>query len=151
MLFSLSVTPSADSHNAHTQPSGAYHYHGNPKALFDDHDNKMASPVIGFAADGFPIFGSYFDDNGTIRKATSSYQLKQGNRPSGAGNPGRTYDGTFVDDYEYIEGAGDLDECNGMSVNGIYGYYVTDSYPYLLGCFQGTPNTSFRKKKMGKR
>ena len=136
-----------DSHNAHTQPSGAYHYHGNPKALFDDGDNKIPSPVIGFAADVFPVFGSYFDDNGTIRKATSSYQLKQGNRPSGAGNPGGIYDGTFVDDYEYVEGAGDLDDCNGMSVNGVYGYYVTDRYPYLLGCFRGTPNGSFRKRR----
>ncbi|WP_394154829.1 YHYH protein [Loktanella salsilacus] len=25
----------ADAHNAHTQPNGLYHYHGNPMALFD--------------------------------------------------------------------------------------------------------------------
>lgn len=136
-----------DSHNAHTQPDGTYHYHGNPKALFNDSDGSVASPVIGFAADGFPIFGSYFNDNGTIRKAISSYQLRGGSRPSDNGNPGGTYDGTFIDDYEYIEGAGDLDECNGMTVNGVYGYYITDSYPYILGCFSGTPDASFEKSR----
>ena len=26
----------ADAHNAHTQPDGMYHYHGDPMALFDD-------------------------------------------------------------------------------------------------------------------
>ncbi len=134
-----------DSHNAHTQPNGLYHYHGNPKALFDDSDSSVASPVIGFAADGFPIFGSYFDDNGTIRKALSSYQLKNGSRPSDGNNPSGIYDGTFVDDYEYIKTSGDLDECNGMTVNGIYGYYVTESYPHVLGCFKGTPDESFLK------
>ena len=40
-----------DSHNAHAQPDGTYHYHGSPFALFAD-DNSQSSPVIGFAADG---------------------------------------------------------------------------------------------------
>ena len=65
----------ADEHNAHTQPDGTYHYHGNPKALFDETDPSEPSPVIGFAADGFPIFGSYISDGGTIRAAESSYRL----------------------------------------------------------------------------
>ena len=55
------------------------------------------------------------------------------------------YDGTYVDDYQYAAGSGDLDECNGMSVGGSYGYYVTDTYPWGLGCFKGTPDTSFDK------
>ena len=142
-----------DRHNAHAQANGAYHYHGSPLALFDHHDDTKASPVIGFAADGFPIFGSYFDDNGTYRKATSSYQLKVGARPTGAGEPGEAispfagdhYDGRFRDDYQYVENAGDLDECNGMTVNGVYGYYVTDTFPYVLACFSGSPDASFNK------
>ncbi|MGD1928577.1 MAG: YHYH protein [Leptolyngbyaceae cyanobacterium] len=138
-----------DAHHAHTQPNGEYHYHGNPHALFDDSDNSKVSPVIGFAADGFPIFGSYFDDNGNIRKALSSYQLKRGERPSGEGNPGGTYDGEFNDDYEYVEGAGDLDDCNGMTIDGIYGYYVTEDYPYVIVCYRGTPDNSFRKTGSG--
>jgi len=134
-----------DSHNAHPQPDGSYHYHGSPNALFTS-DQAVLSPVIGFAADGFPIYGSYFDDNGTIRKATSSYQLKSGSRTAINGiNPSGTYDGTYVDDYEYVANSGDLDECNGMTVDGQYGYYITDSYPWVMGCFKGTPDPSFNK------
>lgn len=133
----------ADEHNAHTQPDGTYHYHGNPMAMFEQENATQASPVIGFAADGFPIFGSYINDNGTIRKATTSYRLKSGTR---AGGPGGTHDGTFIDDWEYVEGSGDLDECNGMVQDGVYGYVVTETYPHVMGCFTGTPDESFNKR-----
>lgn len=136
----------ADAHNAHTQPDGSYHYHGNPNAMFDDDPEANGSPVIGFAADGFPIYGSYFLDTatGTVRKATSGYTLKQGTRPTSATDPGRTYDGTYVDDWEFT-GSGDLDACNGMTVDGQYGYYVTDTYPWVIGCLSGVPHDSFDK------
>jgi hypothetical protein len=135
-----------DSHNAHTQPDGTYHYHGNPKALFAD-DGSAVSPVIGFAADGFAIRGSWIDDGGTIRRVTSSYRLKSGTRDAvGNANPGGTFDGTFVDDWEYVEGQGDLDECNGMTVDGVYSYYVTDAFPWVLRCYRGTPDGSFNKR-----
>ncbi|MFN4203272.1 MAG: YHYH protein [Tabrizicola sp.] len=133
-----------DEHNAHTQPDGTYHYHGNPLALFVQDHAHDPSPVIGFAADGFPIFGSYIADGGQVRKARSSYQLKSGTRPGG---PGGVYDGTFIDDWVYVAGSGDLDACNGMMQDGIYGYVVTDSYPHVLGCFTGTPDPSFRKRR----
>lgn len=132
----------ADEHNAHTQPDGTYHYHGNPVALFEQINPTSASPVIGFAADGFPIFGSYIADGDEIRVAKSSYQLKAGER---SGGPGGTYDGTFIDDWEFVEGSGDLDECNGMEQDGVYGYVVTAIYPHVLGCFAGTPHESFKK------
>jgi len=63
-----------------------------------------------------------------------------------AGDPGGPYDGTYRDDYEYVAGQGDLDACNGMSVNGQYGYYVTTGFPYLVGCYTGTPDASFLKR-----
>ena len=66
-------------------------------------------------------------------------------RPSGPDDPGGTYDGTFRDDYEYVPSAGDLDECNGMTVDGVYGYYITDAFPYIVACFRGIPNLSFQK------
>lgn len=131
-----------DSHNAHTQPDGSYHYHGSPNALFDV-ESIIESPVVGFAADGFPIYGSYFNDGATVRRAVSSYQLRSGSRSSG---PGGNHDGTFIDDYAYVSGVGDLDECNGMFVDGRYGYYITEAYPYVLGCFRGTPDDSFLKR-----
>ncbi|MBM4197772.1 MAG: YHYH protein [Gammaproteobacteria bacterium] len=137
----------ADAHNAHTQPDGSYHYHGNPNAMFDESPGPKGSPVIGFAADGFPIYGSYFLDpaTGTVRKAISGYTLKSGSRGIKSNtNPGGTYDGTYTSDWEFT-GAGDLDSCNGMTVNGQYGYYVTDTYPWVMRCFTGTPNESFNK------
>ena len=141
------MSPSAnfgtDVHNAHTQPDGRYHYHGDPLAMYGE--SSEVSPVIGFAADGFPIYGPYFDDGGTIREARSGFSLKIGSRPSGASDPGGDYDGTFVDDYEYT-GAGDLDECNGMTIDGQYGYYVTRTYPWVLACLKGAPDASFDKR-----
>ena len=136
----------ADSHNAHVQPGGLYHYHGNPNAMFDDSPGPHGSPVIGFAADGFPIYGSYFFDRktGSVRKALSGYTVKEGLRPSDPSSPGGSYTGLYVNDYEYTA-SGDLDECNGMSVRGQYGYYVTDNYPWVMKCFVGTPNETFVK------
>jgi hypothetical protein len=139
----------ADTHNAHTQPDGAYHYHGNPRAMFKSLFPDKASPVIGFAADGFPIYGPYIEENGVVRRVRSSYSLRVGPRQhqkNQAYFPGGVYDGTFRDDYEYIEGSGDLDKCNGMLRNGQYAYYVTYTYPWVMGCFKGTPDPSFRKK-----
>ena len=147
-----------DIHNAHTQPTGLYHYHADPNSIFENNcDNvSSASPVIGFAADGFPLYGSCIDDNGTIRKAQSSYQLKNDGGPRQAvagyqtptGGTGSiassNYDGQFRGDWEYVENTGDLDECNGMTVDGQYGYYVTDSFPWVLACYSGTPDRSFR-------
>ncbi|MEO1021875.1 MAG: YHYH protein [Bacteroidota bacterium] len=137
----------ADANNAHTQPDGTYHYHGNPNAMFDDNPGDQGSPVIGFAADGFPVFGSYFFDEqtNTVRKAISGYTLRNGNRPGpDSSDPGGVYDGTYIDDYEFTD-AGDLDACNGMTVNGQYGYYITDSYPWMIACHSGTVNNSFSK------
>ena len=146
-----------DSHNAHAQPDGTYHYHGDPKAMYELDSTTNPSPLIGFAADGFPIYGPYFNDNGTVRKATPCYILKNNggarSKLSSEPNsdfPGGNYDGTYIQDYEYssannLAGTCDLDECNGMTIDGIYGYYVTDSYPWVLKCFKGTPNQSFKK------
>ena len=133
-----------DSHNAHVQPNGSYHYHGTPNAMFAA-DTAVESPLVGFAADGFPIFGSWFDDDGTVRKALPSYRLKTGTRQavSGYTTPSGDYDGTYRDDYEYIEGLGDLDECNGMQVDGVYGYFISDAYPYIMGCLKGQMDPSF--------
>lgn len=136
-----------DNHHAHTQPDGRYHYHGNPVALFDDNPGPNGSPLIGFAADGFPVYGSFFkDETGTVRKAIPGFELKKGTRPTGDGSPGGAYDGLYRADYEFT-GAGDLDECNGMTVNGTYGYYVTDSYPWIVACLRGQPDPTFVKSR----
>ena len=137
----------ADLHNAHVQPDGTYHYHGNPKTLFDDSPSGDGSPVIGFAADSFPIYGPYIYDvaTGAYRKVISGYTLKSNSRGARTdSNPGGSHTGIYEADWEWTD-AGDLDECNGMTYKGQYGYYVTDEFPYILNCFIGTPASSFTK------
>ncbi|MGI9278106.1 MAG: YHYH protein [Endozoicomonas sp.] len=148
-----------DEHNAHVQPDGTYHYHGDPKAMYfqDCESQGQESPVIGFAADGFPVYGPCFSDpdDGVVRKVRSSFVLKSGTRQfvspyttPVAGNgavSSNNYNGQFTGDYEYQANSGDLDECNGMTLNGQYGYYITDRYPWTMACFKGTPDSSFSK------
>jgi hypothetical protein len=51
--------------------------------------------------------------------------------------------GAFTQDFEYIPGYGDLDECNGRIgvtpefPDGIYYYMVTDEFPYFSRCLKG--------------
>ena len=126
-------------------PTGPTTITARPRSCPAVRSGRRASGVIGFAADGFPIYGSWADLGDGIRQLRSSYRLRAGDRPTGAGNPGGTYDGTYRDDYEYVEGHGDLDECNGMTVDGQYAYYVTNAFPYMTNCFVGTPDPSFDK------
>lgn len=140
-----------DDNNAHVQPDGTYHYHGIPNGILQDVSQSMHSPLIGYAADGFPIYVRYSYENALesssgIALLKSSYRIKSGSRPDG---PGGTYDGSFVQDYEYVEGLGDLDECNGRFgvtpeyPNGIYYYVLTNTYPVIPRCLKGTPDSSF--------
>ena len=150
-----------DDYSAHVQPGGLYHYHSTPEALHTLECTGIAeSPVIGFARDGFPIYGPCFTDaDDEIRAAQSSFELKVGVRqdvdgfetPTVVGNvSSEEYNGQFIGDFVYREGAGDLDECNGMVVDGQYGYYITDQYPYVLSCYSGTPSTTFGADEPGR-
>lgn len=121
-----------DSQNAHVGPDGLYHYHGVANALVKSAGNGP----IGYAADGFPIvYGG---------SEKPSYQLKSGNRPSGGSNPGGRYDGTYVQDYDYVAGSGTLDQCNGRVLNGTYTYFATENYPYLPRCLWGTVSADLK-------
>ena len=58
-----------DSCCGHPQQTGVYHYHKYPscvKSPFAD-DGKQHSPIIGFAFDGFPLYGPY-DAAGVMAK-----------------------------------------------------------------------------------
>ncbi|WP_051206517.1 YHYH protein [Oceanospirillum maris] len=142
-----------DQNNAHVQPDGAYHYHGMPEGFITKRGGNSATmTLIGWAADGFPIYARYgysvADDTSSELKAiTGSYQLVSSvsaSRPSTTTYPM----GTFQQDWEYIAGSGDLDECNGRVgvtpefPNGIYHYYATDTYPYFQRCVKGEVTTS---------
>lgn len=139
--LSGAVALGVDANHAHVQPTGAYHYHGLPIGLLESLNVKPGkeSPQIGWAADGFPIYALYGKN---AKELSSSYRLKKGNRDIGG-----KYDGTFVADYEFIKGSGDLDECNGIKFNGTYSYFLTHHFPVVPRCFHGTPDQSFKKKR----
>ncbi|MEM6910745.1 MAG: YHYH protein [Verrucomicrobiota bacterium] len=138
-----------DQNHAHVQSTGAYHYHGIPTGLLrqlpgSDEETLL---LVGYAADGFPI---YVETSGEGPRP--SYQLKEGLRPDG---PGGAFDGRFLADFEYVDGLGDLDEANGTFGStpeypeGIYHYYLTDTFPFVPRYFKGTPDPSLRHRGRG--
>ncbi len=158
------VSLGLDWNNAHVQPTGAYHYHGIPAELLKQEITQDKDMVLlGWAADGFPIYGpwGYRDPESAhsgLLQLKSSYRIKDGYRPSGESGPGGRYDGSFVQDFEYVEGLGDLDRCNGRFgvtpefPEGTYYYVLTEDYPFIPRYFKGTPDPSFdRRAQRGNR
>lgn len=160
---------------------GNYHHHQNPSAFKLDLtvlsticnlynaeglyaiDSTKHSPLIGFAYDGFPIYGAYAykNTNGTggIVRMNSSYTLRNittrttsptGGTVSAGPNVSTTYPlGYFREDYQYNATSTAtpdyLDIHNGRFCvtpeypNGTYCYFATvdkkwnSSYPYVVG------------------
>ncbi|SHM75065.1 YHYH protein [Roseibium suaedae] len=145
-----------DQYNAHVQPDGTYHYHGVPEGLMSARGTDGAPALLGYAADGFPIYGPYgyasSTGSGGLVKLKSSYRMKQGSR---SGGPGGRYNGKFTQDWTYAAASGDLDQCNGRFAvtreypEGTYHYVLTDSFPFIPRCWMGTPDTSFSRLKAG--
>lgn len=139
-----------DSNNAHVQPTGEYHYHGMPVALLanagaSDSNRKMV--LVGWAGDGYPVYARYCYSNANdattaLKVCTGSYVL---DTTPDAGRPSTSLAplGTFVSDWNYSAGHGDLDDCNGRTgvtpefPNGTYYYMATDTYPFFSRCLKG--------------
>jgi hypothetical protein len=161
--------------------NGNYHHHQNPSAFNLDLkvisticnlyaadglyaiDSTKHSPLIGFAYDGFPIYGAYANKNvngtGGIVRMKSSYVLRNittrttysnGTTVTGGPDVSSTYQlGYFREDYQYNATSTStpdyLDEHNGRFCvtpeypNGIYCYFATvdsnwnSAYPYVVG------------------
>jgi YHYH protein len=81
--------PTFDASNAHQPPSGTYHYHSNPLALrfqlgdnvkwdagqgkyVEDVSALRHSPILGWARDGYPIYGPYGYANCSATGTTSA-------------------------------------------------------------------------------
>jgi len=160
---------------------GNYHHHQNPSAFSLDLkvisdvctlysadglyaiDSSKHSPLIGFAYDGFPIYGAYAyknaDGTGEITRMKSSYTLRSittrttnasGTAVTAGPVVSTTYPlGYFREDYQYnvpVSSSQDyLDSHNGRFCktpeypNGIYCYFATvdenwnSAYPYVVG------------------
>lgn len=159
--------------------NGNYHHHQNPSAFkldidvisticnLYDADGLYAisatehSPLIGFAYDGYPIYGAYgyANANGTggITRMKSSYELAnyavRTHHPDGTDvDDGPAVDATyflgyFREDYQFVSNPAEdyLDEHNGRFCvtpeypNGTYCYFATvdenwnSAYPYVVG------------------
>lgn len=159
---------------------GNYHHHQNPSAfkldlevvsdicnLYDAEglyaiDDTEHSPLIGYAYDGFPIYGAYgyknTDGTGGIVRIKSSYELRTEMTTRNTHADGSSVDqgapinntyflGYFREDYKYVEQTESdyLDEHNGRFAvtpeypDGTYAYYATvdenwnSAYPYVVG------------------
>jgi hypothetical protein len=168
---------------------GNYHHHQNPSAFNLDQlvisnicdlypadglyaiNPDQQSPLIGFAYDGFPIYGAYAyknaDGTGGITRLKSGYHLRNitarthhadGTDVADGAPINATYPlGYFREDYEYIASAEPevLDEHNGRFCvtpeypEGIYCYFATvdenwnSAYPYAVGpTFYGVKSAS---------
>lgn len=153
---------SFDAAKGHPQQQGNYHYHQRPTALIEQLDpgntGQKHSPIIGFAFDGFPIYGPYgfanADGTGGVERMETGYRTRNITVRNTLANgqsvlPGPTVAsvalGSYVEDYEYIAGLGDLDQYNGRFAvtpeypEGTYAYFATIDaagapvYPYLIG------------------
>ena len=65
-------------------------------------------------------------DDGTLIVADQRHGLAK-IEVDGTVEPFGKFDGAFKEDYEFVAGSGDLDECNGKFVNGQYKYFATES------------------------
>lgn len=154
--LSGAVNLGLDAHKAHVQPTGAYHYHGLGQGLLARR-KPGAMTQVGWAADGYPIYLPWAhkearDAKSPLVEVRPSYRLKAGTRPGGNEGPGGRYDGTYVQDYEFARGSGDLDAHNGRVCvtpefpQGTYCYFLSDAFPFVPRSFQGTPDPSFQQR-----
>ena len=170
-----------------TLAGGSYHHHQNPSAfniaavqlstvcniyLADGlyvPDSTRHGPLIGFAFDGYPIYGGYGYTNrlavSAIKRMVPSFRKRsistRTTLPNGttASSPGPTLAaqplGSYYEDYEQVSGLGDLDEHNGRFCvtpeypQGTYAYFATidragnSVFPYIMGpTYYGVVETS---------
>jgi len=141
--------------HGHSGPGGIYHYHADSNCIhwhaeegetmydynLESRRNLSThSKIVGFALDGYSIYGyTGWNDDGEVVEMTSSYRLKEGADGSGG-----------IDDYEYVQGLGTLDACNGIFSatpdwpEGMYHYHTTMvngeggiGFPYFINCYAG--------------
>ena len=135
---------------AHPQQAGAYHSHTTPYRFYRYAAAGKHSPLVGFAFDGYPVYGPYgyvtaTDSTSGVKYMKSGYSLRsittRTTLPYGVAltpaqygpDVSTTYPiGYYCEDYEWLaSNGGDLDEYNGRFCvtpeypAGTYAYFVT--------------------------
>jgi len=135
---------------AHPQQQGAYHSHAKPYRLYQAGGTDAHSPIVGYAFDGYPVYGPYgytdpMNPASGISRMKSGYSQRnittRTTLPYGVALNASQYGpavsttypiGTYVEDYEWLaSNGGDLDIYNGRFCvtpeypEGIYAYFVT--------------------------
>jgi hypothetical protein len=127
------------------------------------------SPIIAYAFDGFPIYGPYECTDAScsgVHELLSSWDNvgysagTVGCTSSAACGSTRTCAAVMINgapqtacvpktcswtNNQYVAKSGNsyLDRCNGhYGPNGDYHYHATLTFPYLLGCYRGTPTSN---------
>lgn len=147
----------------HSSPFFEYHHHALDLAFVDTSIHNQHSPLIGYAFDGYPVYGpyGYTDANDTISaiiRMTPRWQKRNITQrttlPGGTSLQASQYGpaiggqyplGCYREDYEFVVSSGTLDTHNGRFgktpefPNGVYAYFMTlDSlnaplYPNAVG------------------
>lgn len=151
--------PDMDAANGHSTPTNMYHHHFDNLKLHN-WDSTHHSPIVGYAWDGYPIYGPYAyantDGTGGIKRMRSGYQTYTYTTRTSGPAVGGTYPiGCFIEDWHFVSGSGDLDAHNGRFCktpeypSGTYAYFTTVDaslnpvYPYFIGpTFYGTVDMS---------
>lgn len=163
---------------AHQPGNGEYHYHANPLCLrYQLNDNlvganvgtnsaaftetpaaKTHSPLLGWAYDGYPVYGPYAYATASsatsgVRRMVSSFAIRKDNTTTRTSLPvwaqayqGRTTAltlteygpavsatyplGRYVEDYDFTAGSGDLDQYNGRF--GVTPEFSAGTYAYFV-------------------
>lgn len=99
-----------DSCQGHPMGTGIYHYHSLSLCQEGSEEGEEHSPLVGYALDGFGIFGHLGEDGKVLNN----------------------------DDLDACHGHTHTVDWDG-SERELYHYHATWEYPYTLGCFRGTP------------
>lgn len=74
----------------HAQQQGAYHHHADPVCLAEEIEDTGTghSPIYGYAADGYPVYGPYESDGTTAKSCWKERDYDTPGSPTGCGTPG---------------------------------------------------------------
>ena len=109
-----------DECDGHPQQSGQYHYHSIPACMNEGESKSEHSKLVGWALDGFPIYGPRGEDGEELTN----------------------------NDLDVCHGHTHKVKLDGEKVR-TYHYHGTAEYPYTVGCFRGPASSSRPSRTSG--